>query len=198
MATTTAEASHLYEGSATLRENRARYLEKNGFGDGGYEDSWVTLKTLGPLKIGFPNTAARKRAIRLHDLHHVLAQYGTDWTGEGEIGAFEIGAGCGKHWAAWFLNASAMSFGVLIAPRATHRAFVRGRHARSLYDREWDESLLEERTSDMRRKLRLDAPPPAATLADELHFAAWAIGTPVVFYGPLLVPAALALRAWLA
>jgi hypothetical protein len=190
--TTTAEARALYEASVTLGENRARYLERNGFGDGGYESSWVTLKKIGPIEIGFPNTASRKRAIRLHDLHHVLAQYGTDWTGEGEIGAFEIAAGCGDHWAAWFLNASAMSFGVFIAPRACFRAFVRGRHARTLYLRtsehhgEFAAELLERNTGQMRERLGLDREVPEATLGDRLHFALWAIGTPLFFYGPLV------------
>lgn len=186
MPTTTAQARQLYEAASTLRENRARYLEKNGFGDGGYQDAWVTLKKIGPLKIGFPNTDARKRAIRLHDLHHVLAQYGTDWTGEGEIGGFEIGAGCGTHWAAWFLNASAMSFGLFIAPRATYRGYIHGRHARSLYDGEWREELLEEITGDMRKKLGLEDAARPATLADNATFALWAIGTPLFFYGPLV------------
>jgi len=196
MGTTTAEACHLYDARASLRQNRALYFEKNGFGDGGYEDSWVTLKKVGPLNLGIPNTESRKRAIRLHDLHHVLAQYGTDWTGEGEIGSFEIGAGCGTHWAAWFLNASAMSFGVFIAPGACYRAFVRGRHARSLYDREWNEALLDETTGDMRKKLGLDAATPPATLGDKIAFAAWAIGAPTFFYGPFLIPVALALRTF--
>jgi hypothetical protein len=196
MATTTEEATHLYEASATLRENRARYLAKNGFGDGGYEDSWVTLKQVGPLKLGFPNTASRKRAIRLHDLHHVLAQYGTDFTGEAEIGGFEIGAGCGRHWAAWFLNAGAMSFGILTAPRATYRGFIRGRHARSLYGGEWREELLDENTGEMRKKLGLTEPERPATPSENLQFAAWAIGTPIFFYGPLVIPLALAARAF--
>lgn len=186
MPTTTEEASHLYEAGATLRENRARYLEKNAFGDGGYEDAWVTLKKVGPLSLGFPNSAARKRAIRLHDLHHVLAQYGTDWTGEAEIAGFEIGAGCGTHWAAWVLNAGALSYGVFIAPRATHRGFVRGRHARSLYDHEWREDLLDENTGAMREKLGLAAPERPASLADNAAFALWAIGAPLFFYGPLV------------
>jgi hypothetical protein len=192
VATTTEHARTLYEASATLGENRARYLDANGFGDGGYESSWVTIKTIGPIKLGFPNTAARKRAIRLHDLHHVLAQYGTAWSGEGEIGAFEIAAGCGDHWAAWFLNASAMSFGVFIAPRACYRAFVRGRHARTLYLRtgehrgEFAPELLERNTGEMRTKLGLGGSTPEASLADKLHFALWAIGTPLFFYGPLI------------
>lgn len=185
MYTTTDEASHLYAASATLRENRRLYFEKNGFGDGGYEETWVALKTIGPVRIGFPNTEARKRAIRLHDLHHVLAQYGTNWTGEAEIAGYEIGAGCGTHWAAWLLNAGGLSYGVFIAPRATYRSFVRGRHARSLYGGEWREELLDENTGAMREKLGLAGPAQPATLGDRLAFAAWALGTPLFFYGPL-------------
>lgn len=184
--TTTAEASHLYAPELTLRENRARYLERNGFGDGGYEDAWVTLKEVGPLKLGFPNTAARKRAIRLHDLHHVLAQYGTDWTGESEIAAYEIGGGCGNHYAAWLLNALGLSYGVWLAPRAIFAGFVRGRHARTLYDGEWRESLLDEPTGAMRTQLGLDRPLPSATAGDVLAFAAWVLATNVLFAGPLL------------
>lgn len=185
MGTSTEQASQLYQASASLRENRARYFEENGFGDGGYDAPWVTLKKLGSLELGFPNSDARRRAVRLHDLHHVLAQYGTDWTGEAEIAAFEIGAGCGRHWAAWLLNLGAMAYGLVIAPRAVHRAFVRGRHARSLYDREWREELLDENTGAMREKLGLASGEPSATLGDHLAFLAWGIGAELTFLGPL-------------
>ena len=196
MGTTTAEAHDLYQGALTLRENRARYLEKNGFGDGGYEAPWVSLKKLGPLDLGFPNTASRKRAIRLHDLHHVLARYGTDWTGEAEIGGFEIGAGCGTHWAAWVLNAGAFAYGVWIAPRAVFRGFVRGRHARSLYDGEWHESLLDENTGAMREKLGLDREPPRASLGDMVAFKLWVLGSNVYLFAPLIAIGALVWALW--
>ena len=201
MPTSTEQARTLYDAAATLRENRARYLVENDFGDGGYTSSWVVIKVAGPFKIAFPNTASRKRAIPLHDLHHVIAQYGTDWTGEGEIGAFEIAAGCGDHRAAWFLNASALSFGVFIAPRACYRAFLRGRHARTLYLRsnesggEFREALLDENTGEMRKKLGLEDPQGPATFVDNALFAAWAIGAPLFFYGPLAL-IALGLAAW--
>ena len=42
----------------------------------------------------FPNTDSRKRAVPLHDLHHILTGYKTDWMGEAEIGAWELRAGC--------------------------------------------------------------------------------------------------------
>ena len=41
----------------------------------------------------FPNGAARVRAVRLHDLHHVATGYATSWVGEAEIGAWEREAG---------------------------------------------------------------------------------------------------------
>ena len=171
MSTTTEQASHLYQAERTIRENRKAYFEANDFGDGGYEEKWVTLKKLGPIKLGFPNSPARVRAVRLHDIHHVALGYGTDWTGEAEIGAFELGAGCGKYYAAWILNGGALLYGVWIAPRAVFRAFVRGRRAESLYGGEWQESLLDENTGALRKKLKVDGGPKAATVIDALAFA---------------------------
>ena len=170
MYTTTETASHSYPDEKSISENRARYFEANGFGDGGYNDTWVTLKRIWGFRIGIPNTAGRVRAVRLHDIHHVLAGYGTNWTGEAEIGAFEIGAGCGRHYAAWVLNGSTLVYGIFIAPRKVFRAFVRGRHATSLYSGEWRDSILEEITGDLRTKLRIGREIPAATLSDVLAF----------------------------
>ena len=95
------EEAVLYADQERLRDARKRYFEANGFGaDGGYEAKWVTLQA-GPLRLAFPNSEARRRAVRYHDLHHVLADYPTDWTGEAEIGAWELASGCGRHGAAW-------------------------------------------------------------------------------------------------
>jgi hypothetical protein len=69
-----------------MRDARGQYFALNNFKDGGYDDKWVSLK-LGPIPFGFPNTKARIRAVKLHDLHHVLAEYDTSYIGESEIGA---------------------------------------------------------------------------------------------------------------
>ena len=53
----------VYEDSLTLREARRRYFDAYGFGDGGYEASWVALKPVLGIPIGFPNSDARRRAI---------------------------------------------------------------------------------------------------------------------------------------
>ena len=82
---------------------------------------------------------------KFHDLHHIATGYQTDWTGEAEIGGFEIGGGCGPFVWAWMLNLQAMFIGLLIAPRAAFRAFVRGRHRRStLYHQgEFQDAMLD-------------------------------------------------------
>jgi len=140
-----------------VREARARYFAENGFGDGGYDDRWVVLRVSGWPLLAFPNSAQRVRSVRIHDVHHVLTGYATSWRGEGEIAAWELASGCRDHWAAWLLNLSAAAIGGVIAPRATWRAFRRGRRSRNLYDREWDDAILEGTVGELRRELGLDA-----------------------------------------
>jgi len=163
-----------YDDALSLREARARYFESNGFGDGGYDAQWVKL-ALGPIPFAFPNSAARVRAVRLHDLHHVATGYDTNVLGEAEIGAWEIGSSCRGFVAAWILNLYAMVLGFWIDPPAVYRAFVRGRHTGNLYLGVWDESLLEARVGELRERLRLTGPAPVATPADRAAFLGWAL-----------------------
>lgn len=165
--------------SLTLREGRARYFARAGFDESGYTQRWVRLQA-GPIPLFFPNTQSRVRAVRFHDLHHVLTGYDTSWTGEGEIAAFEIASGCADHQAAWVLNLLALAIGLAIAPRAMRTAFVRGRRARNLYRETFGESLLEERVGHARRRLGLAAPPAPTTPGERAAFGFWsaaAIGT---------------------
>ncbi len=162
----------MYADTATLRDARAAYFVANGFSEASYTDDWVRL-ALGPIPFAFPNTASRKRAIPLHDLHHVATGYDTTLRGEAEIGAWEIAAGCTDHWAAWVLNASAFAYGLLLAPRRVYAAFVRGRHSRSLYHVGWDPALLDLRVGELRRRLRLSQTPRSATWRDRAAFVGW-------------------------
>ena len=178
----------MYADAATVRQARGEYFAANGFSDAGYTDDWVTLK-LGPIPITFPNTASRKRAIPLHDLHHVATGYGTTWLGEAEIAAWEVGGGCTDHWAAWVLNLGGMSYGAVLAPRRVFRAFVRGRRSRNLYHAGWDDSLLELSVGELRRRLAVTAELPPATARDRLAFAGWLAlaNAPVVIAAGVLV-----------
>jgi hypothetical protein len=188
---------------ATLatREARERYFRENGFGeDGGYGARWVKFR-MGPLRFAIPNTPARVRAVRYHDLHHVVTGYATDWTGEGEIGAWELASGCAGFVAAWVLNLYALAIGLVVAPRAMWRAFVRGRHTRNLYRTPWSEGLLDAPVRELRARLGLGAArAPEAGPADGALFvvtAAAALGLAAATLAALAAPALLAARALL-
>ena len=160
--------------SLTVREARARYFAEAGFPpDGGYAAKVVQLASLGPIPIGFPNSDARRKAVGLHDLHHVATGYKTDWTGEAEISAWEIASGCGRMWFAWYINLQGMLMGWFVDPRATWRAWVRGRHSRNLYHEGISESLLREQVDSLRARLELDRPVPEPTAGDCVSYALW-------------------------
>ncbi|MEX2209047.1 MAG: hypothetical protein WEF50_22750 [Myxococcota bacterium] len=183
----------------TVGEARARYFERAGFPpDGGYAASFVALGKLGPIPLGFPNTDSRRRAVVMHDLHHVATGYETDWAGEGEISAWEISAGCGRYPFAWFINLQGMVMGWFVGPGRTWRAWVRGRHSRSLYAEGYSDALLRETVGSLRARLGLDRPAPAPTPGDRLSYAFWcalAAAHALVLLGLPLAALALAWRA---
>jgi hypothetical protein len=191
-----------YDAGATLADARRTYFEANGFApDGGYEAKWVNFE-LGPIPVPFPNTDGRRRAVKIHDLHHVLTNYQTDIYGESEISAWELGAGCGSMIAAWLLNLGGLALGMLISPRRTWRAWIRGRQARTLYDRPLDDQLLGLRLGDVRTELGLDRPRAPARVSDALLFVLyWQIGAwstlallPLTILTALLAASASAVR----
>lgn len=150
-------AQTTYDPTWTLREARARYFADNRFGDdGGYGASWVTLAKLGPLKLGFPNTAARVKAVRYHDLHHLATGYATDFLGEAEIAAWELASGCKDMRAAWVLNTMALPFGLWRHRDRLETAFARGARSRNLYGEPFTESLLDETLGQVRDRLGVD------------------------------------------
>jgi len=163
-----------YDGTLTMRDARARYFAANHFGDGGYDANWVKLQA-GPLPIFLPNTQQRVRSVRLHDLHHVVTEYDTTWTGESEIAAWELASSCADHYAAWVLNLSAFAIGLFIAPREVFRAFVRGRYCSNLFHGEFDEALLTPTVAAMRSRLGLADPTAPATMRDRLAFGGYAL-----------------------
>lgn len=158
----------------TLRQARDLYFQTNGFGpNGGYDDPWVDF-SLGPVPFPFPNTPARVRAVRFHDLHHVLTGYATSTVGEFEIAAWELGAGCKGFGAAWVLNLGGLVSGLVVAPRKTVAAFVRGRGDRTVYGEDY-EQLLALRVDEARERY-LAHGPRSATLGDAALLALAAVG----------------------
>ena len=145
-----------YSDETPVRQARAEYFSRSGFAaDGGYADRWVQLKAAGVTLFAFPNTSARVRSVKLHDLHHVLTGYDTSWAGEAEIGAWELASGCGNHYAAWVLNLGAVAIGAVLWPRRVWKAFRRGRKSGNLYATEFSEELLDLTVGDLRRRMKL-------------------------------------------
>ena len=156
--------------------------------DGGYGDRWVRVETK-PIPFYFPNWPARVAAARLHDLHHIAAEYETDWPGEAEIAAWEIASGCARYYAAWILNFGGFAAGLVVAPRRLFRAFLRGRRAKTnLYKSGFDESRLSDITVGMLRdRLGLWAPPSSARATDVVLFVLWCVPSVLLWLtAPLL------------
>ncbi len=145
-----------YSDGTSVRAAREQYFAANGFSTAEYTSRWVLLK-LGPVPFAFPNSASRRRAIPLHDLHHVATGYATTMVGEAEIGAWELGGGCANNVAAWILDGIAVAWGVLLAPRKVIGAFRRGRRSRTLYREGWSDRLLDMTVGELRRHLGLES-----------------------------------------
>ena len=183
----------------TLGEARARLFALGGLGDdGGYADAWVVLR-LWRIPLAFPNTEGRRRAVRFHDLHHVLTEYPTTWRGEFEIAAWEVAGGIRRYWVAWLLDLLGFACGLFVYPRATYRAFVRGRHSTNLYGDVWDESILGRRVGEVRHRLGLDVEGARPTRDDRVAFVLWAAASVAAYVatGAVMLAPALALAAGL-
>lgn len=153
----------------TVRDALDRYLDINGFTTDAYTAPTVEIP-IGPLTIPLPNSKGRQEVVRWHDLHHVATGYGTDLTGEAEIGAWELRAGC-TNAAAYVYNGMAVALGILIAPIRTLRAFGDARGATTLYRLSlgYDETLALD-LAELRARMGLPAEGIAKTA--RLHSAA--------------------------
>jgi hypothetical protein len=175
----------------TLGEARARLFALSGFApDGGYGEAWVKLK-LWRIPLAFPNTDGRRRAVRFHDLHHVLTEYPTTWRGEFEIAAWEIAGGVRRYWEGWLLDLLGFAAGLFVCPRGVYRAFMRGRRSRNLYGDVWDETILARRVGEVRRRLSLDESGARPAPGDRSAFAFWAACSLLIYAAAgaaLLVP----------
>jgi hypothetical protein len=125
--------------SGTVREAIERHHSESGIApDGGISDRWVVIR-VGRIPMPFFNTAARRRALALHDANHLVAGVGTGNVGEAEISAWELASGgCGLYFAAWALDLAGMLLG-MVWPIHVIRAFATGRTMKNVYkcDVDW-------------------------------------------------------------
>jgi hypothetical protein len=187
-----------YADTMTLLAARTAFFEHSRLGaDGGYNARWVRIDAK-PFPLFFPNMRRRVEAAKLHDLHHVATEYATDWRGEAEIAAWEIGGGCGPYGWAWVLNLGAFAVGLLLAPQRVFQAFVRGRHARNLYHGGLADAALGDVTvGTLRAQLGVHSGIESAHPSDVLAFAAWCGITAAFNGGAIAVALAAIWMLWL-
>ena len=139
-----------------MREARDQFLAANGFRAADYSAPTYAIKILGvPFK--FPNTKAHQWATPLHDLHHVLTGYRTDWIGEAELAAWELRAGC-KTLVVYWLDLSGVAIGQILSPMRVWRAFRAAGRQRTLYrDPELCRSMMQMTVGEVRSRLGIPA-----------------------------------------
>jgi len=183
----------------TVREARDRYLAEFGLSTHTYVEDWVDVK-VGPLPLRLPSTAARKRVLPLHDIHHALTGYRADIMGEAEIGAWELGSGLGRHVVGYVLDLLTLSWSTLLAPRRVFRAFLRGRRSGNFYrdPLPLDPAVLELDVDAVRERLGLHREPPThATAADVVVFLGWYLASLAMgVVGLVALPAMVVLGLW--
>jgi hypothetical protein len=174
--------------SSSVQEALAVHLAASGLPpDAGDSDPFAVVRIF-YLPYPIPNTQARKRAVRIHDLNHLVSGYKTDRIGELEISAWELASGgCRDYGAAWVLDLAGLLGGLLVAPGRTVRAFWAGRSQQNLYSFEYEE-LLALSMPDARRLASEPLPTRLRRVPAAVHLAAFVV---------LALPAAIAMSlAW--
>lgn len=159
---------------ATLGAMRAAFLDLSEFDDGEVTYKPIEWVKLGPLPIPVPNPPARVHALKLHDLHHILTGYGTDWRGEYEISGWEVGAGLHRNPIGWMFCTMGFTAGLVVSPRRTVRAFARGRKGRSLLGQD-PAAAFALTEAEGHAFCGTDQPHPEATAGDVVRAMAWGV-----------------------
>jgi hypothetical protein len=145
-------ANSAYPDGLTVREARDRFLGRNGFRLEDYSAPTYALR-IWRLHLRLPNTKAHRWATPLHDMHHILTGYGTDWIGEAELAAWELRAGC-KTLDVYCLDLAGVIIGLFMSPAGIWRAFIKAKGQRTLYrDSMLRESALQMTVGEVRARL---------------------------------------------
>jgi len=173
--------------STTIKEALSHFYQKHGLPeDGGMSKTWARYQ-FGPLTVPVYNTKGRRRALKHHDIHHILTSYEGEFKDETAIGAWEVASGCKDFYHAWLFNLWAFALGLPLFPKQVYRAFIRGRYSQNLYGVSLDQPLLNTSVATLRRQLGIDAPSPVPTFRDKCTFACWALVACLALIMPVVV-----------
>ena len=175
-----------FSDALTVADALELYFKRSGFGRETYSDRWVRLP-VGPFTLPLPNPKPRQRVVPLHDVGHVIAEYGTSWSGELQITGYELGKGLGRYWFGWLIDLQGIWLGVLLYPRKTLRAFARGRRSGCLYTEfEYGERLLQMNVGQVRSRLRIVSKDEVRVTAADVVALLGRLMLSLIVHAPLL------------
>lgn len=160
--------------------------------DGGHTGSHWTMLRVAGLGLRLRNFGWRRRALPIHDLHHLVTGYPCTVAGELQIAAWEFAAGRFPHPMATLFCLPLVVIGAVGAPRRSFAAFVRGRRSRTLYSGMDRVDLRSMPLAELRERL-LPAHAPRPTLGDRVAWTGLALCSSALVVSPPLV---LSLIAW--
>lgn len=161
--------AHPLPAAMSVRQARDVYLAENGFTVEAYDRPTTSGSFLG-VKLAVPNPPSHRRAIRLHDLHHVATGFGTDHAGEAEIAIWQARRGlrAAGMYVMTIVMANAL-LGVVLAPHRTMAALRAPGPRGSLFDMAVDYDAPLERTVGELREMLGIPPHGLATIPRGLH-----------------------------
>jgi hypothetical protein len=118
----------------TIEEELKAFYDKCGFGNAlGSRARTVPVYT-GCILVPLPNIETRRRFLKYHDIHHLVTGYSVGRIGEGELSAWELGAGSAFiSPMLGIMNLIALSTGLVLKPKRMWRAFQCGCRSYTLY-----------------------------------------------------------------
>jgi hypothetical protein len=179
----------------TLDDELAAFYRKSGFGGTvGARPLTVAVYT-GCMLVPLPNIETRRRFLKYHDLHHLVTGYSVGRIGEGEVSAWELGAGSLLvSPTLGVMNLIALSTGLVLQPKRMWAAFRRGCGSRTLYPlamRAQVDSGRFPNVAALKREL-LDVEPTTAAIAlRSVEFASYT-ATAMLIHAAIAVPAVIA------
>jgi hypothetical protein len=117
-----------------LQVELAAFYKRSGFGETvGHRPRTVAVYT-GCMLVPLPNIETRRLYLKYHDLHHLITGYSVGRIGEGEVSAWELGAGSALiSPTLGLMNLIALSTGLVLQPKRMWQAFRRGCRSQCLY-----------------------------------------------------------------
>ena len=153
--------------------------------DGGENDDTFKFKVFGKV-FNLPNPNFRKKALYIHDLHHILNKCDITWKGEAFIAGWEISTGIWKHFPLGFLSSWAMGYSIWIYPKSVLKGFKKGLNNIGVIDLNIDKSDFMKMEFEELERLTTKNSIKEMYVLEWFTFLFWIIISQMIFLFPLI------------